>query len=83
MTQFNIETSVFPIELDGCYFYCGHGLTALLERVPDGDEITVSSYSPGIVGMLTRAYPAILQGKTGGTIPWGPNNEFRLEWEIK
>ena len=80
MKSFDIENSAFPENLVGRRFYCGHQMDALLERVPNGDEVAVSAYSLGIVGMLARAYSQILEGKTQGTIPWGNG---KLEWVIE
>lgn len=77
--MFDVETAIFPDSCEGNDFLCGNDLSAFIERAPDG-TVCVSSYSPGIVGMLARAYPAICAGKIDGHIPWGPNNQYQLYW---
>lgn len=83
LTPFDVETTPFPRELAGRRFRCEGGMDALFEVAPGESLASVSAYSPGIVGVLARAYREITTGEVAGSVPWGEGGHLRLEWWIE
>lgn len=73
----DVESMQYPDSVDGLTFYCEcfPGMSASLEKAEDG-AVYVGGYSPGIVGALAKATPAIKAGQDKGKIQWG-NHQLR------
>lgn len=76
--SFDVDTAVFPADCAGKTFAAPGG-EATIETVPDG-TVCVGSYSPGIVGMLARAFPAIEAGQREGVVEWFGHS---VEWSLR